>query len=69
LRLIDALERQFTGNEGAGFVVRDHYVARLLTLLELLSSAYRLAKQQKQVLSRLGPSQITPKAESDNYLG
>lgn len=28
----------------AGFVVRDHYVARLLTLLELLSSAYRLAK-------------------------
>jgi hypothetical protein len=28
----------------ASFVVRDHYVARLLTMLELLSSAYRLAK-------------------------
>jgi hypothetical protein len=44
LRLIDALERQFSGDGGTGFVVRDHYVARLLTLLELLSSAYRLAK-------------------------
>jgi Family of unknown function (DUF6635) len=44
LRLIDALERQFTGNRGAGFVVRDHYVARLLTFLELLSSAYRLSR-------------------------
>jgi hypothetical protein len=44
LRLIDALEVQFSGNGGAGFVVRDHYVARLLTLLELLSSAYRLAR-------------------------
>jgi hypothetical protein len=44
LRLIDALERQFSRNGGTGFVVRDHYVARLFTLLELLSSAYRLAK-------------------------
>jgi hypothetical protein len=44
LRLIDALEEQFNGDEGAGLVVRDHYVARLLTLLELLSSAYRLAR-------------------------
>jgi hypothetical protein len=43
-RLIDALERQFSGDGGTGFVVRDHYVARLLTLLELLSSAYRVAK-------------------------
>ena len=42
LRLIDALERRFSGDGEAGFVVRDHYVARLLTLLELLSSAYRL---------------------------
>jgi hypothetical protein len=40
LRLIDALERQFRGAGGAGFIVRDHYIARLLTLLELLSSAY-----------------------------
>jgi len=44
LRLIDVLERQFSGDGGAGFVVRDHYVARLLTLLELLSSAYRMAR-------------------------
>jgi hypothetical protein len=43
LRLIDALERRFNGNSEAGFVVRDHYVARLLSLLELLASAYRLA--------------------------
>src|SRR6266567_3091692 len=33
LRLIDALERRFSGGGEAGFVVRDHYVARLLTLL------------------------------------
>jgi uncharacterized protein DUF6635 len=44
LRLIDELEQQFSGNGGAGFFVRDHYVARLLTLLELLSSAYLLAR-------------------------
>jgi hypothetical protein len=44
LRLIDALEEQFNGDGGAGLVVRDHCVARLLTLLELLSSAYRLAR-------------------------
>jgi hypothetical protein len=42
LRLVDALERRFDGNSEAGFVVRDHYVARLLSLLELLASAYRL---------------------------
>ena len=44
LRLIDALERQFKGDGEAGFVVRDHYVARLMTLVQLLSSAYRLAR-------------------------
>lgn len=43
LRLIDALERHFTSATG-DFVARDHYVARLLSLFELLSSAYRLAK-------------------------
>jgi hypothetical protein len=43
LRLIDALERQFNRDDG-DFVARDHYVARLLTLFELLSSAYRLSK-------------------------
>src|SRR5215471_415694 len=44
LRLIDALERQFMGDGEAGFVVRDHYVARLMTLMGLLSSAYRLTR-------------------------
>jgi hypothetical protein len=42
-RLIDALERHFTSATG-DFVARDHYVARLLSLFELLSSAYRLAR-------------------------
>ena len=44
LRLIDALERQFMGDGEAGFVVRDHYVARLMTLMGLLPSAYRLTR-------------------------
>jgi hypothetical protein len=45
LRVIDALERQWCEEQGeAGFVAREHYVARLLDLLDVLSSAYRLAK-------------------------
>ena len=44
LQLIDALERQFNGGRAQGFLARDHYVARLLTLFELLSGVYRLAK-------------------------
>lgn len=45
LRLIDALERQWSAErEEAGFVARDPYVARLLDLFDLLGSAYRLAK-------------------------
>jgi hypothetical protein len=43
-RLVDALERQFNGDGKAGFVVRDQYIARLLSLLELLASAYRQAR-------------------------
>lgn len=43
VRLIDALERHFARDDG-NFVARDHYVARLLTLFELLSGAYRLSK-------------------------
>jgi hypothetical protein len=44
-RLIDALERQVCdGDAEAGLVVRDHYVARLLDLVDLLSGAYRIAK-------------------------
>jgi hypothetical protein len=44
LRLIGALEAQFLSDEAAGLVVRDHYVARLLSLFELLAGAYRVAK-------------------------
>jgi hypothetical protein len=43
-RLVDALERQFNGDGSAGFVVRDQYIARLISLLELLASAYRQAR-------------------------
>jgi hypothetical protein len=42
LRLIDALEKEFNGEAG-DFRTRDHYVARLLTLFDLLSGALRLA--------------------------
>jgi hypothetical protein len=44
LKLIDTTERQFLGDDGAGLVVRDHYVARLLSLLELLAGAYGVAR-------------------------
>lgn len=44
LKLIDATERQFLGDEGAGLVVRDHYVARLLSVFELLAGAYGVAR-------------------------
>jgi hypothetical protein len=45
LRLIEALERQFGEECGASeFVVRDHYVARLLDLFDLLGAAYRIAR-------------------------
>lgn len=45
LRLIDALKRQFCEGRGeAGLVVRDHYAARLLDVLDLLASAYRIAR-------------------------
>jgi uncharacterized protein DUF6635 len=43
LRLIDALERQFATRTGT-FAVRDHYVARLLGLVELVVSLCGLAK-------------------------
>jgi hypothetical protein len=45
LRLIDALERQWQSeHEASGFTARDPYVARLLDLVDLLGSAYRIAK-------------------------
>lgn len=43
LRLIDTLQRQ-ASDPGIAFNVRDHYVARLLDLLDLLNTAYRLAR-------------------------
>ena len=43
LRLIDALERQFATRTGT-FAVRDHYVARLVGLVELVVSLCGLAK-------------------------
>ncbi|WP_262265638.1 DUF6635 family protein [Microvirga yunnanensis] len=44
-RLIDALGRQWQAERAeAGFTARDPYVARLLDLVDLLGSAYRLAK-------------------------
>ena len=43
-RFIDALERQWMGGTEGAFVVRDHYAARLLDLLDLLASAWRLAR-------------------------
>ena len=36
LRLVDALERELLEGEGRSFAVRDHYVARLLDLVDLL---------------------------------
>lgn len=41
LRLIDGLERQFVEGEAAGFAAREHYVARLLDLMDLGISAAR----------------------------
>lgn len=43
LRLIDALENRFNG-ESQGFRPRDHYVARLMTVLELIAGAVSLAR-------------------------
>ena len=41
LRLIDALERQFVDGEGAGFAAREHYVARILDLMDAGAAAAR----------------------------
>ncbi len=43
-RLLDALERQMLSPSAPAFAVRDHYVARLIDLFDLLGSAYRLAR-------------------------
>lgn len=41
LRLIDALERQFVEGEAAGFAAREHYVARLIDLMDAGAAAAR----------------------------
>ncbi len=41
LKLIDALERQFTEGEAAGFAAREHYVARLMDLMDAGFTAAR----------------------------
>ena len=42
-RLIDALQRQLLDPRAPAFAVHDHYVARLLDLIDLVGAAYRLA--------------------------
>jgi hypothetical protein len=43
-RLIDALERQWTEPDGPGLTLRDHYVARLVDLLDVAAAAWRVAR-------------------------
>jgi hypothetical protein len=43
LRLLDELERALCGASGAGVSLRDHYVARLIDLLDLAAGAWRAA--------------------------
>ena len=43
-RMIDGLERQFTDPQAAGFAVRDHYVARLLDLFDIIGAALRAVR-------------------------
>ncbi len=43
-RLVDALEREWVEGRGGAFTVRDHYVARLVDLFDLLTTAWRLTR-------------------------
>lgn len=43
-RFLAAVEEELTGRGAVSFTVRDHYVARLLDLFDLLRSAQRLAQ-------------------------
>ena len=43
-RLIDCLERELTGRGDSRFVVRDHYVARTLDVIEALGLVWRAAR-------------------------
>jgi hypothetical protein len=42
VRLVDTLEAQLVGDADTPFVARDHYVARLLDLVDVLRAAQRL---------------------------
>jgi hypothetical protein len=42
VQLVDTIEAQLLGDEAAVFVARDHYVARLLELVDILRAARRL---------------------------
>ncbi|MEQ8964302.1 MAG: hypothetical protein RID91_00635 [Azospirillaceae bacterium] len=43
-RLLDTLERNLTGDSQARYVVRDHYVARLFDILDMVRAAHALAR-------------------------
>jgi hypothetical protein len=42
-KMLDALERQMLDPSAAGFVVHDHYVARLMDLFDVIGAVVRLA--------------------------
>jgi hypothetical protein len=42
-RLLDALERQWAAASGPGLALRDHYVARLVDLMDIAAAAWRVA--------------------------
>jgi hypothetical protein len=42
-RLVTCLERQLKGDGDSRFAVRDHYVARLIDIVDFLRAAYRFA--------------------------
>lgn len=43
-RMLDTLERQFGGDPEAQFIVRDHYVARLVDIFDLMRVAIRVGQ-------------------------
>jgi hypothetical protein len=43
-RLIDILGLELKGKNERSFAVRDHYVARIFDLVDLLRAAYRIAR-------------------------
>ena len=43
-RALEALEHQMLDPNAPAFVVLDHYVARLIDLVDMLSCAYRVAR-------------------------